>query len=132
MIDSSVLRYLLTGIANTFAGLSVIYLAKWLIGMGDIAANALGYGIGLMLSFALNKRWTFQHAGPALPAIVRFLVVIGIAYIANLVVVVSSINALEINSYVAQALGIIPYTIIGYLGSRFYAFSRDPSFQEGA
>lgn len=132
VIDSSVSRYLLTGIANTFTGLSIIYLAKWLASMNDIAANALGYGIGLILSFVLNKRWTFQHVGPAYPAIIRFLVVIGAAYVANLIVVITSIDVLQINSYVAQAIGIVPYTVIGYLGSRFFAFSENAYFKKGS
>ena len=130
MIDSSVLRYLLIGVANTFTGLSAIYLAKWLLGMGDVSANMLGYGVGLLLSFTLNKRWTFRHVGPVVPAMARFFIVIGVAYFANLLVVMYSISMLQLNSYLAQALGVIPYTVIGYLGSRFYAFPGTASLQK--
>lgn len=130
MIDSSVFRYLLIGVANTFTGLSVIYLAKWLLGLDDVIANMLGYGVGLALSFTLNKRWTFRHTGPTVPAISRFILVVGVAYMANLLVVMYSINILALNSYLAQALGVIPYTVIGYLGSRFYAFSGAASLQK--
>ena len=130
MFDSSVFRYLLIGVANTFTGLSVIYLAKWLFGLDDVIANMLGYGVGLMLSFTLNKHWTFRHIGPTVPAIKRFLLVVGVAYMANLVAVMYSINSLALNSYLAQALGVIPYTVIGYLGSRFYAFPGAASLQK--
>jgi hypothetical protein len=43
---------------------------------------------------------------------------------ANLVTVLVSINNLGMNSYFSQSLGIIPYTFIGYLGSRFFAFKK--------
>jgi putative flippase GtrA len=130
VIDSSVFLYLLIGVANTFAGLSIIYLGKWLFGLNDVIANMLGYGVGLVLSFTLNKRWTFRHIGPTIPAMGRFLMVVGVAYMANLLVVMYSINFLQFNSYFSQTLGVIPYTVIGYLGSRFYAFSGAASLQK--
>lgn len=120
--DWSGLRYLIVGAANTLFGLFVIYGCKWLFGLGDVAANATGYGFGIALSFLLNKRWTFAYDGAALPALVRFVIVVAIAYLANLMTVVLLI-AMGVNGYLAQALGIIPYTLIGYAGSRLFAFA---------
>jgi len=121
-LDASVPRFLLVGVGNTLAGLVIIYLAK-AVGIGDVTANATGYGVGLVLSFVLNKRWTFRHDGPVLSTLMRFIVVIGLAYVANLAVVLGAISVLGINSYIAQALGIPAYTAVAYLGSRWYVFS---------
>jgi len=63
------------GVANTLVALLVIYAAKWLANMGDLAANALGYGVGMLASFTLNSRWTFAHRGPQLPAVAGCLLV---------------------------------------------------------
>ena len=103
-------------------GLAIIFLAK-AVGVGDVAANAIGYGAGLVLSFVLNKRWTFRHRGPVFGALVRFVAVIGLAYVANLAVILGAISALGINSYLAQVLGIPAYAAVAYLGSRWYVFS---------
>ncbi len=70
----------------------------------------------------LNKRWTFASRGKSAPQLARFLLVSGTAYVANLVTVMVFINTFEANHYLAQALGIAPYTTIGYLGSRFFVF----------
>ena len=121
-IDISVIKFFIVGIGNTFFGLLVIFLSKWLLAMGDVAANALGYGCGLILSFVLNKRWTFQHSGSMWIALIKFMFVVATAYSVNLIVVLKCIHNLGVNSYVAQAVGIIPYTLIGYFGGRFYAF----------
>src|SRR5208282_1728517 len=83
-LPANLIRFLLVGVANTLVGLSAIYLIKWLGEVGDVLANASGYAIGLMVSFVLNRSWTFSHSGAVLPAAVRFFVVFAIAYTTNL------------------------------------------------
>ena len=116
------LRFLGVGVLNTLAGLAIIYAGKGLLGLDDVPANALGYGCGLGLSFVLNRRWTFEHRGPAGPALLKFLAAVGLAYAANLGVVTSAI-AMGVNGYVAQALGAPVYTSVTYWISRRYAFA---------
>lgn len=115
------IRFLFVGILNTFSGLAAIFLGKALLGLSDIIANISGYGLGLLISFSLNKNWTFQYKGNGNTAFVRFLLVIIIAYCSNLTTVLIFIH-FGVNSYVSQALGIIPYTIISYFGSQNYVF----------
>lgn len=122
--SATALRFLLVGIVNTLVGLTFIFAAKGIFGMGDIAANALGYGIGLLTSFSLNRSWTFRHNGPVVRAIVAFLMVQAVAYSLNLACVLGMIEY-GIYSYLAQALGMPPYIVISYLGSRYFAFAPD-------
>lgn len=127
LFQATSIRFLIVGAINTFAGLLIIYAGKWLIGLEDIPANLMGYACGLLLSFFLNKRWSFRHAGAVLPALSRFLLVVLLAYLANLGLTLSAINYLSINSYLAHALGIAPYTILTYLGSRYFVFPETDS-----
>jgi len=117
-------RFLSVGVANTVVGLLVIYLAKWLLHLGDVAANASGYSVGLLLSFALNSQWTFAYRGPRLPALVKFMAVILAAYGLNLATVLGAIAYFGVNSYVAQAMGIVPYTATAFLASKYLVFPR--------
>jgi putative flippase GtrA len=118
----SFLKYLVVGVLNSAVGLAVIFLAKWLGAMGDVPANLLGYVVGLGVSFAGNRGWTFRHTGASVPAALRFTLVIAIAYGFNLATVLLAIHALEVDSYLAQASGILPYTLFTFLGLRYYAF----------
>lgn len=115
-------RFFSVGALNTLVGLLVIYAAKWFFQFGDFTANATGYGIGILLSFVLNSRWTFSYRGAQVPAFARFLAVTAVAYGINLLTVMMAIRLLDIDGYVAQALGILPYTVTAYLGSRYIAF----------
>ena len=117
-----VARFLAVGVLNTFVGLAVIYLCKLLLGTGDVISNVIGYAVGLGNSFAWNRRWTFGHSGAALPAAARFMIVFMVAYLLNLATVMAAIHLFAVNSYLAQAIGIIPYTSFFYLGSRWFAF----------
>jgi putative flippase GtrA len=124
-LDPSVARFLLVGVGNTLTGLAVIFAAK-AVGVGDVVANATGYAVGIALSFALNRRWTFRHEGPVHHALARFLAVTAVAYLANLAVVLGVISTGVVSSYLAQVAGVPAYTLVGYLGSRWYAFPEKP------
>ena len=115
-------RFLGVGAANTLIGLGVIYACKRLLGFGDVLANVSGYAVGLTIGFLLNRHWTFGHTGNVRVAALRFLTVFGVAYSVNLLCVLLAIRAAGIDDYVSQAIGILPYTAIFYLGSRLYAF----------
>ena len=117
-------RFLSVGVANTVVGLLVIYAAKWLLRMGDVAANALGYTVGLVVSFALNSRWTFAYQGPSLPALAKFVVVVAVGYAMNLLTVLGAIHLFDVNAYIAQALGIIPYTLTTFFASKYLVFRK--------
>jgi len=116
------IKFAVIGIANTLTGLFLIYLCKWLLGFGDMMANTCGYTIGLALSFILNRRWTFGHSGPVLPALAPFLAIFILAYLSNIAAVFVALNSLEMNSYLAQASGMLPYAVIFFFGSRYVTF----------
>ena len=116
-IEQHLVRYLAVGLGNTALGLAVIYACKGVLGWADIPANVAGYALGLAVSYVANARWTFRYGGSWWRGLRRFLLVVAIAYLANLATVLVLIG-LGWNSYLAQAVGILPYTAIGFLGSR--------------
>lgn len=116
------LRYLGVGLVNTLVGLGTTYLAKWLLGWGDVSANAIGYAVGICVSFSLNRRWTFDHGGPAWRTFGLFLLVALGAWGANLATVMLAIHV-GVNSYLAQALGIPVYTITSFLANKYLVFT---------
>lgn len=121
LFDTYIVRFGLVGVANTALGLAMIYCAKF-VGLGDIGANLFGYCCGILLSFQLNSRWTFRFQGRLTTAFVVFCLVLLVSYLLNLAVVLLAIRMLQMNSYLAQAIGIIPYTLASYAGCRYLVF----------
>lgn len=119
------IRFLAVGLINTSAGLSIIYICKWMFSMSDITSNAIGYVIGLLISFSLNSKWTFRYEGNQLKAFARFILIFLFAYSINLFVVLTAIHFSNLNTYLAQAAGVTPYFIVFYLLSRFFVFREN-------
>ena len=121
-------KFLTVGFLNTIVAISVVFTSKYFFAVDDVQANASGYFSGLLVSYFLNGRWTFNYRGSHLVALLRFLLVSAGAYAANLVVVLACIHTLEWNDYISQAVGMPVYTIIFFIGSKLYVFKR-PSDQ---
>lgn len=123
-MKGEIIRFLLVGVVNTLVGLVVIFGLKFFLQAGDVLANAAGYLVGLSVSFLLNRSWTFRHRGNVGGAAVRFFAAFIIAYAINLSVVLTLIEWWSVNGYLAQALGVPPYTVTFFLLSKYFAFRR--------
>jgi putative flippase GtrA len=118
----SSLRYAIVGVSNTVVGFSVIGLAVRGFRCSDVAANITGYAIAFIWSFALNRRWTFRHAGAVTGGLIRYAVVCFLSYLANLSVVVLLGDRFGEGSLIVQVCGMATYSILAYLGARFFCF----------
>lgn len=121
--SSSLVRFAITGVLNTLVGLGTIFALKWFWQIADTPANALGYVVGVMFSLVINSRWTFQSRESLLTIAPRYLIVILFAYFVNLACVQFCIHS-QVNSYLAHAIGTIPYAALTYIGSRWWVFRR--------
>lgn len=115
-------RFGLTGLANSAVGWAVIFGGLW-AGLGDFAANAAGFGVGLVLSFTLNRRFTFGITGAVGGReVARFLLAFGLAYGANLAVLVAARAVLGEGNAIAQLPAIAVYVLIFFLLSQMFVF----------
>jgi putative flippase GtrA len=121
---STAVRYAAVGVVNTVVGLSIIYALKYFFEFGEAIANLVGYAIALCGGYALNSRWTFNYTGSDASGIVKYLIVLAVAYACNLITVLTAIHQFHVDGYYAQPLGIVPYTVVGYLGNRLFAFAQ--------
>jgi putative flippase GtrA len=124
LLDFRLTRFAIVGLANTAAGLSIIFACKAVLGANDVVSNLAGYSFAVLLGFILNKRWTFDHNGEAAVTFARYLLVLVLAYAANLFTTLVAIDILHLNSYLAHAAGIVPYTLAGYTGARWFVFNQ--------
>ena len=121
------LRFGVVGIANTATGLAVIFAAL-AIGLGDIPANMLGYAVGLLQGFVLNRRWTFQRGAlPPRGQFVRYLLAFAPAYGVNVLIVTAFVSGGVVANPLTHVLGIVAYTIVFYLLCAHFVFKVDAS-----
>ncbi len=116
------LRFGLTGLANSAVGWAVIFGGLW-AGLGGLAANAAGYAVGLVLSFTLNRRFVFGVTGSvSAREVAKFLAAFAVAYGANVAVLLAAQSVLGADSALAQLPAIAAYVLIFFLLSQFVVF----------
>ncbi|MGX3011484.1 GtrA family protein [Helicobacter sp. 23-1044] len=114
-------KYLLVGVANTIFGFGVIFALMFCEAMPEIA-NFLGYICGIILSYFLNKNFTFESKNSHRHDFWRFCVAMGGAYLINLIALIIAHRAFFIDKYTAQIIAGIAYTLSGYVLNKFFVF----------
>jgi putative flippase GtrA len=117
------IRYLGVGALNTLLCLALIMGLRQGLGWPDAWASLLGYGVGVLLSFVVNRRWTFRCTGRGLDRLPRFVVVLAAAWLCNLAVVLTLLQAGWPPAW-AHASGAPVYTLVSYLGCAWFVFRR--------
>lgn len=114
--------FLLVGLCNTAVGLGIAFVALRL-GAGDYRANALGYAVGMAVSYLLNRRFTFaaERGGHGRQA-PRFLVAAGLSYLLNLGVIAVGHRLGLRESMLLQVAAMGAYSLCFYLLSRLFVF----------
>lgn len=126
-INNTFIKFVLVGAVNTLLGMGVIFIAWHFFDFGDLAANLLGYAVGFLCSYALNRFWTFSDRSPLTRSFGRFALVCAVAYAANLIVLFGMRGAMGAESFMPHVAGSVVYTIVGYIGSRLFAFRKVPA-----
>lgn len=115
-------RFILVGILNTAIGYCFILAALW-AGAGDYPANMIGFSLGLPISYALHRLWTFRpRHRPNVAEVLRYLAAFAISYGFNLGVVAAGREAGYVENPLVQGLAICTYAAVFYVISRRLVF----------
>lgn len=116
-------RFLLVGFTNTALGYAVIFCCMYLVRLSPELSNVVGYIIGLVASYFLNRNYTFRSIQRRRSELIRFVVVFLIAYMMNLVALVVFIRLLGVYASVSQVIAGVVYISIAYLLNKRYVFN---------
>lgn len=124
-MSATMARYVLVGVINTAIGFALILLGLRL-GLGDFVANALGYGIGIGVSYALNRWITFKvETAPSLREFGRFSAAFLVAYAANIAVLGGGRAAGLGGQPILHLAGLGLYTVLFFILSRKAVFGTE-------
>jgi putative flippase GtrA len=115
-------KYLLVGLLNTGLGYAVIFSCMYLLGLGPVVSNGVGYGTGMAISYALNRNFTFVQQVNGRDTATRFVLVSLMAYSANLGMLLALIRGTHMHEGIAQVLAGIVYVVTSFFINKFYVF----------
>lgn len=129
-IDSTVLRFLLVGVINTLVGCGTMFLLYNAAHWSYWLSSAANYLVGGIVSFFLNKYFTFRRREWSWRQVVRFAVNVAVCWLLAyglakpLVLHLLEGRSVRLQENAAMAVGMCLYTALNYLGQRFFAFRR--------
>lgn len=132
LLDASVVKFLLVGVINTLVGTGIMFLLYNLAGCPYWPSVCANYICGGVVSYFLNKYFTFKNKERSLAQVGRFIVTVTacmlIAYgLAKPAVRWALSGAGEkVQENVAMLVGMGLYTVLNYFGQRFFAFQKRP------
>jgi putative flippase GtrA len=116
------LKFGLVGVSNTLIAFAVYTLLLKGFGVWYRAASAIGFALGAVNGFLLNRRWTFSaHVGDALTP-VRWGVVQTCGLGLNLGLLYVFVHDAGLDKLLAQAFATIIVTVITFSVNRAWTF----------
>lgn len=138
LLDSSFIRFLIVGVLNTLVGTAVMFglynvagLHKW--GQIGYWLSTIGnYTVGSVVSFFLNKHFTFKNKEKGKAVVIRFVINIavcmtlayGIAQKCVELALAETFLSEQLQGNIAMLVGMGLFVLLNYFGQRFFAFRK--------
>ena len=123
MIKYNFFRYIFIGVFNTIFGYGITF-SLFYFGVIAELSNLIGYSLGILLSYFLNKKYNFKNSNSHSKDFPRFVISMFAAYMLNLVILIIMFRYFTINFYISQVVASIGYILTGFILSKYYAFKE--------
>jgi len=121
------LKFGTVGLSNTLLTFAVYTVLLKGFGVWYLAASAIGFAVGAINGFLLNRRWTFRgHVGDALTP-VRWAIVQSCGLAVNEGLLFLFVHDAGVNKLLAQAFATVVVTISTFFVNRAWTFRMHPS-----
>ena len=131
LFDRIFLKFIVAGIINTLVGSAIMFLLYNVGGIGYWFSSAANYVVGSILSFFLNKYFTFGVRQWSAFMVIAFILTIAFSYLFAYAVSKFAMNyhlrdnQQKIRENFALLAGMCLFTGINYLGQRFIVFKAN-------
>lgn len=130
ILDKTFIKFVIVGVANTLFGTMIMYVLYNCMHASYWISSAANYFFGSILSYFLNKHFTFKYKKRDPKVIIRFVINIVVCYILAygiakpLAAYMLSGYTISLQENIAMAVGLCLFTAFNYLGQRFFAFKQ--------
>lgn len=127
----SLLRFLAVGVLNTLLSAVIMFVLYDGFHLGYWLSSAVSYAVGAVVSFFLNRRFTFKSDAALLPAALRFALTVAVCYLIAyslakplILALFSGMLSPDWAERLAMVTGMVLYTALNYAGQKLFAFRR--------
>lgn len=131
ILDVTFWKFVLVGIMNTLVGTTVMFVAYNVLHLSYWISSASNYIVGSIVSYFLNKYFTFQNKEKSIKQVVIFVVNITICYLLAyglakpIVSWILSNQSMSVQDNLSMLVGMGAFVIFNYLGQRLFVFKKE-------
>lgn len=130
LLDVTFWKFVLVGIANTLVGTTVMFVAYNALHLSYWISSASNYVIGSIVSYFLNKNFTFQNKEKSVKQVVIFIFNITICYLLAygfakpIILWILSNQSKPVQDNLSMLAGMGAFVVFNYLGQRIFVFKK--------
>ena len=134
--DITFWKFILVGVANTLFGTAIMFLFYNVFGLNYWLSSASNYVFGSILSYFLNRIFTFKNDDNTKKTLPRFIISISICYLVAygmakpITAYILSDFSKTVKDNVAMLVGMCLFVALNYIGQRFFVFKSDSESKE--
>jgi len=118
-------RFATVGVVSNALLYAAYLLLTMFLGLEHKLAMTLVYVTGVIVSFVINRSWSFGHVGMAHKAFLRYVMANVIGYLLNLALLVVAVDRLNLPHEGVQAVAIVLVAVCTFLLYRYWVFEAD-------
>jgi putative flippase GtrA len=129
-LDKTFFKFVIVGVLNTIFGTSIMFIFYNIFHFNYWISSTANYLFGSILSYFLNKYYTFSYKKRSWKIVAKFTINILICYLLAygiakpLVSLMLSYASKSIKENIAMFVGMCLFVALNYLGQRYYAFKK--------
>ena len=128
-LDITTLKFLAVGVINTLVGTGLMFVLYNIFSVNYWISSASNYIVGSIVSYFLNKYFTFQNKERSVRQIIRFVVNITLCYLVAYgmakPVVSAVLSGMSEKGNCSMLCGMCLFVALNYLGQRFFVFGEN-------
>lgn len=132
LFDKVFLKFVFVGVINTCFGTLVMFCFYNFLHLSYWISSAANYIFGSILSYFLNKYFTFNYKSKDASVVIKFIINITVCYLVAYGIakplIYNLFNSFDtsIKDNISMLTGMGLFVILNYMGQRFWAFkSKD-------
>lgn len=133
LFNSTLIRFGLVGVANTLFGAAIMFVLYNVFNVSYWISSACNYIFGSVLSYFLNKHFTFRDKAKGWKQVARFVIGIALCYLLAYGLAQPLISTLlsgmdlgvKLQDNIAMLTGMVLFVCFNYLTQRFFTFRKE-------
>lgn len=129
--DITTIKFLMVGVINTLVGTGVMFVFYNVFGLSYWISSASNYIVGSIVSYFLNKYFTFQNKEKSWKQLLKFVINISICYLVAygmakpIVAYILSGQTKKVQDNISMLVGMGLFVVLNYFGQRLFVFKKE-------